>query len=167
MPAQTSYTMDPDRGVEGQLALNSDPDVKSMYNGEGATDMPFGRGVQRDTAVANGKAAKMMSGDNRVVGITVLTQSYENGPFGELSATGVKPGGQLDVVREGLILVKCEGGCTAGDRLFVRYAGGTIGALRATDAGGSTCHDATSEGEWQETGADGDLIWLSVDFLNK
>lgn len=166
MPAQTTYTMDPDRGINGQLGKHAE--CKSMYNNETSTSMPFGRACKRDTTVAGGRAAKMLAANtDTLVGISGFDSVYENGPNGELDTTGVKPGGQVNMLREGMILVLCEGGCTTGDRLWVRATGGTVGALRATDAGSSTCIDATKIGEWQETVSDGQLAWLFVDFSNK
>jgi hypothetical protein len=166
MPAQTSYQNVPDVAVVGQLDQAHDSDVKSMYNGD-VVDVPFARAVKRASLTDRDSAALPSLVGDLIAGVTLRAHVYENGPNGELSTTGVKPAGPMNVAREGRIWVICEDGCNVGDRLWIRFGGGTQGALRATDAGGGTCSDHTKQGEWQTFAAAGAGAWLECDFDNK
>lgn len=175
-PVQTSYLDQiplPYAGLAGDCA---DDSIASFFNTEGAAEIPFGFAVARDNTSpydVNGNGAKLPSAASgaggTLAGVVRHSHAYSNSPNGDLGTTGLKPGAMMDVMRVGRIWAICEDGCSPGDRLWVRYtaAGTGKGSLRSTDAGGSTCIDATTKGEWQTKAAALAVAMIDIDFVNK
>lgn len=175
-PVQTTYLDQiplPYAGLAGDCA---DDSIVGAFNTEGSAEIPFGFAVARDNTapydtLGNGaKLPSAASGAGSVLlGIVRHSHAFSNSPNGDLGTTGLKPGVMMDVMRVGRIWAICEDGCTPGDRLFVRHtvAGTGKGSLRSTDAGGATCLDATTKGEWQTKAAALGVAMIDVDFVNE
>lgn len=179
MSVQTTYLDKPAVAFAGMMADGGNDatgSVKAMYNTEGSAEIPFGFAVARDNTApydVNGNGAKLPSANSgagsQVCGIVRFSHAVSNSPNGWLGSTGLKPGAMMNVLRKGRIWAVCEDGCSAGDRLWVRYtaAGTGKGSCRSTDAGSSTCTDCTALGEWQTKAAALGLAVLEVDFTNE
>ncbi len=172
-PVQTTYTDGlalPYAGLPGDV---SDSVIVPAFNTEASAEIAFGLVVARDNTApydTNGNGAKLPAAStDKLMGIVRHSHAYSNSPNGDLGTTGLKPGAMMNVLRSGRIWAVCEDGCSPGDRLFVRYtaAGTGKGSLRSTDAGGSTCIDATTKGEWVTKAAAGAVAMIDVDFVNK
>lgn len=175
-PVQTTYLDQiplPYPGMPGDSSEGSQ--IVGAFNSD-AVSIPFGFVVARDNTSpydVNGNGAKLPSAASgtggTLLGIVRHSHAFSNSPNGDLDATGLKVGAMMDVLRLGRIWATCEDGCVPGDRLFVRYtaAGTGKGTLRSTDAGGSTCIDATTKGEWQTKASAGAVAMIDVDFINK
>lgn len=161
--AQTTYNLRRDIGIAGDLADSSPADVASMRNDDAAS-MEFGHAVAHASASDEGSADKLTAITGEIVaGIAMRLNSYSDT---QLDADGVVPGNHINVLRKGRIYVKCEDGCSIGDRLFIRAvaSGGEIaGALRAS-ADGSDTIDSSTQGEWRTSASAGGLAVLEVDF---
>ena len=176
MPVQTSVAVAPGIAFAGQLADDAENDIITLLNAEASASMPFGSVVAFKTAApASDKDAILPAASTaKLAGILVHRHNYartftlpDGSVAGELDDVGLVVGVTFSTLRHGRIYVICEDGCAPGDNLFIRYAGGTLGACRATDAGGSTCIDATAQGTWLSTAAAGKVAILEVDFRNK
>lgn len=173
MAIQTTYLDQAPLPSAGVIAEpNPEPPVTAIST-EGSAEIPFGFAVARDNTApydVNGNGAKLPAGGADVLlGIVRHSHAYSNSPSGDLGVSGLKPGSVMSVQRRGRIWGICEDGCVPGNRLFVRYtvAGTGKGSLRATDAGGSTCIDATTKGEWQTKAAALGVAVLEIDFINE
>jgi len=168
---QTSYSQTMAIGIEGQLADDSDHYVIPMHNEEASAEIAFGRAVKRGSTDPQKGALLPSAETDKIVGITVHSHEYSRGwDDALLGDTGVKSGGPLSVLRRGRILVVCEDGCTAGDRLWVRAVGSTppeyLGGLNNADDS-TDMIDCTKQGQWLTTASAGGLAVLEVDFLNE
>lgn len=169
MSVQTTYSDARAKGVQGQLL--SDPAQSSIYsrfNAEASAEIAMGRAVKfgaTDDAVLLPAAET-----DKIFGIVLHTDRYDNGPNGELGTTGLKPKAMMDVLRRGRVLVVCEDGCAPGDRLWVRaVAGGDpefLGGLNNADDS-TDMVDCTKQGVWMTTATAGGLAELEVDFTNE
>lgn len=171
---QTSVLVTPARAFAGMLADDAKNDTITMRNSD-SVSMPFGAMVayltsspatEQDTILPAASTAK-------IVGPLVHKHNYartftlpDGTVAGELDATGLVVGVSFAVLRQGRIWVICEDGCNPGDRLFIRFSGGTLGASRSTDAGGSTCINANNQGQWLTKASAGGIAKLEVDFRN-
>lgn len=175
MPVQTSVSTAPAIAFAGQLADDAENDIITLLNAEASASIPFGSIVSFKTAapVSDKDAILTAAAGNKKAGIVVHRHNYAkaftmNGvTVGEMDDTGLLVGITFSCLRSGRIFVICEDGCNVGDPLFVRYAGGTLGAARSTDAGGSTCTDLTNVGTWLSKAGAGGIAKLEVDFRNK
>lgn len=172
-PVQTSYLDQiplPYAGLAGDASEGTQ--IVGAFN-TGAAEIPFGFVVARDNTSpydVNGNGAKLPAlAADKLLGIVRHSHAFSNGVGGDLGTTGLKQGAMMDVMRVGRIWAICEDGCSPGDRLFVRHtaAGTGAGSLRSTDAGGSTCIDATTKGEWQTKAAALGVAMIDIDFVNK
>lgn len=173
-PVQTSYLDNPPLPYAGLAGDASEgTQIVGAFNTEASAEIPFGFVVARDNTSpydVNGNGAKLPAAStDKLLGVTRHSHAFSNSPNGDLGSTGLKPGAMMDVLRLGRIWAACEDGCSPGDRLFVRYtsAGTGKGTLRSTDAGGSTCIDATTKGEWQTKASAGAVAMIDIDFINK
>ena len=173
MPVQTTYLDRAGLGYAGEIADGGAAEVAPAFNTEAATSIPFGFAVARDNTApygVSGNGAKLPASAGDVIyGLVRMSHAYSNSVNGDLDAVGLKPGAVMNVVRKGRIWAICEDGCAPGARLFVRYtaAGAGKGTCRATDAGGSTCLDVTTKGEWQTTASALGLAILDLDCVSK
>jgi hypothetical protein len=175
MPVQTSVSVAPAIAFAGQLADDAENDAITLLNAEASASMPFGSIVAFKTAapVSEKDAILPAASTAKIAGIIIHRHNYAkafpmNGvTVGELDDTGLLVGIPFSCLRSGRIFVICEDGCNPGDPLFVRYAGGTLGAARSTDAGSSTCTDLTNRGTWLSKASAGGIAKLEVDFRNK
>lgn len=175
MEVQTTYSEDRAIGYAGMLDSNLAHDIITMKNAEASASIAFGRAVVFKPAATSDKDATLPTADTQVVaGIVVHSHNYAavwtdlNGTsYGELDATGVKPGALLNVLRRGRILVVCEDGCTAGQPLFIRHvAAGApefLGGLNSADDA-TDMIDMTGKGTWLSAASAGGLAWLDVNF---
>lgn len=174
MPVQTSVSVAPAIAFAGQLADDAENDAITLLNAD-SVSMPFGSIVAFKTAapVSDKDAVLTASAAAKLAGIIIHRHNYAkaftmNGvSVGELDDTGLLVGITFSCLRSGRIFVICEDGCNPGDPLFVRYAGGTLGAARSTDAGGLTCTNLTNVGTWLTKATAGGIAKLEVDFRNK
>jgi hypothetical protein len=170
---QSSYTDKPAFAFPGTLGAG--PHFKLPgKNTEASASIPFGTAVAFKPAPTTDIDVYLpAAGTDKIKGILYRSDSYarswtdDAGTHGELDSTGVLPGVIMDLLVSGLIWVTCEDGCNVNDHLFVRYAGGTKGALRSTDAGGSTCLDCTTQGQWLSKASAASGAWLKANFSNK
>lgn len=176
MSVQTSVLVAPSTAFAGMLADDAKNDRITLRNEEASASMPFGSIVAFKTSspAAAEDAILPAASTAKLAGIIVHRHNYERTftlpdgtTVGELDATGLVTHVPFSALRSGRIYVICEDGCNVGDRLFVRYSGGTLGAARSTDAGGSTCIDATNQGQWLSVASAGGIALLEVDFRNK
>lgn len=176
-PVQSTYLDNPPLPYAGLAGDGSEgTQIVGAFNTEASAEIAFGLAVVRDNTApydVNGNGAKLPSAASGagsvLLGIVRHSHAFSNSPGGDLGTTGLKPGTMMDIMRVGRIWAICEDGCSPGDRLFVRHtaAGTGRGSLRATDAGGATCLDATTKGEWQTKAAALGVAMIDVDFINK
>lgn len=176
MPVQTSITVAPSVAFAGQLYDAAQNDMMTLKNAEASASMPFGAIVAFKTSspTSDKDAILPAASTAKAAGVIVHRHNYartftlpDGTVAGELDSTGLVVGVTFSALRSGRIYVICEDGCNVGDRLFIRYSGGTLGAARSTDAGGSTCIDATNQGQWLTKASAGAIAVLEVDFRNK
>jgi hypothetical protein len=173
MPIQTTYLDQAPLPFAGVIAESETEPPVTAINTEVSAEVPFGYAVARDNTApydVNGNGAKLPAGGADVLlGIVRHSHAYSNSPSGDLGTVGLKPGAVMSVQRKGRIWAVCEDGCSPGARLFVRHtvAGAGKGTLRATDAGGGTCIDATTKAEWQTKAAALGVAILEIDFTNE
>lgn len=159
MSVQTTYETNFTAGLPGMPADASEPESYAYLNQEASAEIAFGQAVcfgSLDQAALSPDA-----GADKIIGIVMRSHAY---PVPEgLGDTGIKPGYMMRVAHKGRMYVTCEGGCTRGDRLYIRHTGGTEGALRAS-ADSSNTTDSTNQGRWLTSAADGALAVLEFDF---
>lgn len=178
MSVQTTFSDAPAVGYAGMLDSNVAHDIVTMINAEASASMPFGTGIVfKGTSPTTAKDALLPATENDVpVGILVHSHNYARTwtndagtVYGELDSTGVKPGGMLNILRRGRILVICEDGCEIGDKLWIRCTVGSpagtefLGSLNSADEG-TEMIDATTKGTWMSNASAGGLAWLDVNF---
>jgi hypothetical protein len=176
MSVQTTFSDAPAIGYAGTLDTNLAHDVITMINAEASASIAFGRAVKfKDTVTTDKDAVLPAAETDTVLGIVLHAYTYApewtdvttGTTYGQLDTTGVVPGAFLNVLRRGRVLVVCEDGCEAGDKLWVRaVAAGDpvfLGGLNSADDG-TDMIDCTSKGTWMTSAAAGGLAWLDVNF---
>ncbi|RLC88282.1 MAG: hypothetical protein DRJ03_03275 [Chloroflexi bacterium] len=153
MPVQTTYALRIDRAYAGLLdQLNPH---ETLTRTAEAGDISFGLAVVQGTDPGQGKLATATAGVFR--GITILRHWGTNDINKVLT---YKENRDMDLVRSGIIFVKTEDACVAGDPVFFRHTaggGGTIlGSLR-TDADTATA-DQISGAAFLEAGIAGAIV---------
>lgn len=175
MPVQSFIPLNPAIGFAGQVADGVAFDAITLKNAD-TVSMPFGAIVSFKTAGATSDKDAILTASTGAIlaGILMHKHSYErtwtlpDGTIaGELDAVGLVVGVTFSTMRKGHIYVVCEDGCTVGAKLWVRYAGGTLGAARSTDAGGSTCLSAITQGTWLSNTLATNVGKLEIDFASK
>lgn len=171
MAIQTTYTNKPVLGIEGQLADGGEHDIMPMYNSEASAEIGFGRAVKFGSTSGTDQDALLPTAETDIIaGIVVFDHSHSSSAGGDLGTVGIRPQGMLNVLRKGRILVKCEDGCTPGQRLWVRAVGSTppeyLGGLNSADDS-TDMIDCTNQGVWLTTAAAEGLAVLEVDFTNR
>jgi hypothetical protein len=176
MALQTTYTDTPPIAFPGTLGAGPRVTLPAKQ-AEASVSVPFGTAMafRPSGATSDLDATLPANSTDTIMGILYRSNGYapswtdSNGTQGELDSVGVRPGTLIDLLCEGMIYVTCEDGCSPASRLWVRYttAGAGKGALRASDAGGSTTMDCTKQGEWLSTATAGNLAWLKVNFTAK
>lgn len=159
MAVQTTYPENMPIGFAGQIVKNDS--TIALTNGEASAELAFGQAINWGSTDGT-----VLSPDNLADVICGLVGHRHGYADAELGTTGVKPGAVIEVVRKGQMVVKCENGCTVGQRLYVRIAGGTEGALRSAADGVNTI-DSTGQGVWLSAAAADGLALLEFDFTNK
>jgi hypothetical protein len=176
MSVQTSVALAPAIAFAGQIADGVAFDAITLKNAEASASMPFGAIVAFKTSspTSDKDAILPAAAGALLAGVLLHKHNYErtwtmpDGTVaGELDATGLVVGVTFSCMQKGHVYVVCEDGCTVGAKLWVRYATGTLGAARSTDAGGSTCIDATTRGTWLSTALAAGIAKLACDFLSK
>lgn len=174
MSVQNSVLVAPSIAFAGMLVDGAATNAITMKNAEASASMPFGAIVSFKSGGATDKDAVLPAASTaKLTGVIIHRHNYERTftlpdgtTVGELDSTGLLVGITFSCLVAGRIYVICEDGCNPGDRLFVRYAGGTLGAARSTDAGGSTCINANNQGRWLTKATAGNVAVLEVDFRN-
>lgn len=175
MAIQTTYSTGPVKAFAGMKADNS-PSTTTVMKNTDVVSIPFGAIVAYDTSspTSDDDVNLPAASNANLKGIFVHEHDFERtfnladgSVVGEIDSVGLTVNGIGALARAGAFFVTCEDGCNPGDRLFVRFSGGTLGAARSTDAGGSTCIDATTKGQWDSTAAAGALAILRFDFTRK
>lgn len=171
MSVQTSYGVTRTIAIEGQLADNGPHDVIPLFNGESSAKINFGRAVKWNGT--DGLSAKLPAAESDIVaGIVVHANQYSTGSDGELTSTGLIPGAMMSVLRKGRVWVMARTAVVAGvSRLWVRAVSSetgyeVYGGLEDADDGTDTI-DCTACGVFLDTGAQGALVRLEVDFTNE
>jgi hypothetical protein len=171
MPMQTDYSDAPAKAVAGQIACNLlDAEIISGYNAEASASIPFGRAVECASAT-DPRAMKLPDSEtDKIVGFTCRSHSIQSGERGELDdAAGVKVGGQLNVMTDGVIWVVVHSGCAPYQKLWVRAVGGganeLLGGAENADDGTDTI-DCTGQGRFVSYAAADGLAKLAIDFTN-
>ncbi len=164
MAVQTEVKDRPDQGHEGSPTGNRQNLVENMRNDEASAEVLFGHAVKHGSTTDEYSALNLtaITGE-RVAGIVQFSHKYSDLELGD---DGLLPDAELNVAREGRLLVRCEDGCNVGDPLFIRAVatgGENPGALRAT-ADGSDTIDMTLAGSWRTSAAAGELAVLEFDF---
>lgn len=172
MSIQTSITASPAQGYAGTLDTAFPRQIATARNAD-SVSIGFGKGVVWDpSAPATDRDVTLpVSQTDKVMGIVVHSHAYSRtwtdssgGVHGDLDATGLVPGVVMGILRQGRILVTAGSTVVAGtNRLYVRRAGGTLGALEgAADA--TNMIDCTGQGVWMSSVSSGSLAWLEVNF---
>lgn len=117
---QTSYTQDQAIGFAGQLADLSFKRVVSALNKEGVA-IPFGVAVTKRTAA--GEYELPDAAGDKIYGIVV--HSHDVDQNGLTGVEGVAEGGTMNVLEEGVVLVKVEEAVDAHDDVYVRHTAHT------------------------------------------
>lgn len=175
MTVQSTFGDNPAIGYAGTLDSNLAHDVITMKNAEASASIPFGYAVKfKDTVTTDKDAVLPAAETDKILGIVLRSDTYgvawtdlDGTVYGQLDATGVKPGAFLNILRRGRILVTAEDAVEAGDKLWVRCTTGgvgeIIGGLTNADEGTETI-DCTAVGTWMSSAAAGGLAWLDVNF---
>lgn len=172
---QTSYSSAPAIGYAGLLEGNIDQDVITLKNVEVSASMPIGSGIcwKTSSPASDIDALLPAAQADLVAGIVAHSNTYAPAwtdaagvVHGDLASGGLVTGTIMNVLRTGKILVVAGTAVAPGDRLYVRRAGGTLGALENA-ADSTNMIDCTKQGQWLTTAALGGLAWLQVDFTNK
>ncbi|SRR5258707_258302 len=103
-------------------------DIRSLVNTD-VLNVPFGVAVAQGNIGTNGdNAAVLPSGSTfKFLGAVAHSHTYDNGPNGLLTPTGLKPTAVLDVLSQGRIWVLVEEAVNAEDPAFVRFVAGPGG----------------------------------------
>lgn len=175
MSVQTTFSDAPAAGYAGMLDSNVDHDIITMINAEASASIDFGLAVKfKDTVTTDKDAVLPAAEGDSILGIVVHSHNYApqwtdvstGTTYGELKSDGLAPGAMLNVLRRGRILVICDSGCEAGDKLWVRAVAGVgerLGACENADDSTDTI-DCTAKGTWLTSAAAGELAWLDVNF---
>lgn len=162
MSVQTTYNAAPPTSYEGTIYdADGNEDCRIAINKEASASIAFGRATKFYNAGGDDAVRLPTNAADVIKGIAVLSHA-----IGALDAVGVQINEVFNVMREGRVSVVCENGCVPGDRLFIRCAAGTLGALRSA-ADGSNTIDATAQGQWESTAAAGERAILAVNFKTK
>lgn len=176
MAIQTTYSAAPAVGFAGEKADNKPQRTVGAKNAEASAAMPFGAIVAFKTSSPTSDKDSILPAatTSKLMGLVAFGNDFERtfttldgSTVGELNTVGLLPGSEFVAIEAGTYWVTCEDGCVPGDRLFVRISGGTLGAARSTDAGTSSCIDATNCGKWLTTATAGTVAKLEFDFLAK
>ena len=175
MTVQSTFSSTgPAIGYTGTLDSNLAHDVVTMINAESSSSIGFGLAVKfKDTVTTDQDAVLPAAQADKVLGVMLRADTYgvawtdlSSNTFGQLDSNGVKPGGFLNILKRGRVLVTCQSGCEAGDKLYVRAISGTstvIGGLEnAADA--AKMIDCTASGTWMTSATAGSLAWLDINF---
>lgn len=186
--SQTTITFPLQVALAGQLADTLDNDCLPYTSVESSALIPFGVMLRWVSAGAAGdySCANLSSSSDVLVGPSVLSFVYDDGPNGELvnvdptggNNVGLKPKTTLNVLRKGRIYVLVEEAVNANDRAFVRFAvstafpNGLIGGFRKSqDATGpsssNTCIDVTDKCQYLTSASAGGFAVLDVNMLIK
>lgn len=160
-------------GREGQIAY-ADPGtfVASGWNAEASASLLIGKAAKVDTTEKSGRSIKALaSTGDAVSGVVTSGESYAPGTTGDIDAagTGIKPGGKVNLLVCGPVLVKVEEAVYPEDRGFCRVvADGSeeIGAWRKS-SDSSDCIDCSKQTKFLTGAGAGELAVLWVDFRNK
>ncbi len=175
MTVQSTFSNAPAIGYAGTLDSNLAHDVITMKNAEASSSIAFGRAVKfKDTVTSDKDAVLPAAETDKILGIVLRADTYgvkwtdlDGNSYGQLDSTGVMPGGFLNVLRRGRVLVVCEDAVEAGDKLWVRaVAGGDpefLGGLNNADDS-TDMIDCTANGTWMTSASAGGLAWLDVNF---
>lgn len=180
MSVQTTYSTGPATAIAGMKADLS-PDATTTSKNADVVSIAFGSVVAFKTSSPTSDKDVILPAAStaKLKGIVVYHADFartltliDGTVVGELDSTGLTVGTLFETAVSGAYDVICEDGCVPGDRLFVRFATsagpvGTVGACRSTDAGSSTCIDATAVGRWESTAAAGAIAKLRFDFGRK
>lgn len=149
---QLAYTQNPQAGMHGMLADNTQHDiVTGIHPNSASVDLEVGVFVCRNSTVAGredevklpASAADVNSGGGR--GFSLGTAVHINPDvIGDNNArSSYRPGEALPVVKRGTMYIRCETAYTAGDKVYVRHA---VGAVPATNRLGRIRKDVDDPG---------------------
>lgn len=177
MAIQTTVSARPAKGFAGMLDTAFPHTIATAVNGETSASIPFGKAVIWDPTTPATDISVTLPATTQtdpVMGLVVYRPNYAKSwtdgagtTYGELDATGLRPGVIMGVLRKGRMLVTAASTVVAGvSRLYVRAVAGlgeTLGALE--DAADSTdMINCTNQGQWMTSATAGELAWIEVDF---
>lgn len=123
MSVQDSYTINPTKAFAGMIADQRPREIDSKV-WEGTASGRFGIFAARGTATGQAKLPTTNS-LAAMLGPIVASHTSELGRANGVSDTTIEiaAGAPLNVMREGNIYVETENACTAGNDVYVRFAG--------------------------------------------
>ena len=174
MSVQTTYNRAPAAAYAGMLAGNGPQTIITMVNAEASLAIPFGTPVARKTSSpATDRDGILMAGSDVIAGIVVHSHDYartftlpDGTVAGDLSATGLVPGAELQVLTAGLIWVKVKTAVAPGDAVYFSdsRAPGAVYDLgqefgKTADSGYAT---AITNASWESSSAAGGFAKLRL-----
>lgn len=166
MAAQTTFPLTRTIGLPGSRTGNGPTIVEPMRNDEATAEIPFGSAVKHASATDE-RSAKLLTSitTEKVAGILHRSDTYATTQLGD---DGVKPTYELNIMRQGRLLVACEDGCSVGDPLHIRVivTGAEVSGALLAAADGSDTIDASANGTWRTSAVAGGLAELEFNFTN-
>ncbi len=160
---QTSVTLNPSAGADGQLNQGVDHFVETGHCDE-ATGIPFGRAVVLKSA-ANKEYDLPASGAEASASPGVAVR---NPTLPTATAGSYEDGDDMSVCRSGVVTVQVEDAVTKGSTVFVRHTAGAtltaLGRFRSDDGDEGAGALASSRPGWEylESGAAGAYVRLYI-----
>ena len=160
---QTSVTLNPSAGADGQLNQGVDHFVETGYCDE-ATGIPFGRAVVLKSA-ANKEYDLPSSGAEASASPGIAVR---NPTLPTATAGSYEDGDDMSVCRSGVVTVQVEDAVTKGSTVFVRHTAGAtltaLGRFRSDDGDEGAGPLAASRPGWEylESGAAGAYVRVYV-----
>ena len=176
MSFQTSISVAPALGYAGMVDAGAPNYFVTGRNDEASASIPFGKAVVWDPSSPATDISVTLPANQTdpVMGIVAFSQRHsrawvgaDGNTYGELDATGLRPGTIMNVLRKGRILVVAASTVVAGvSKLYVRRTatgGEALGDLEDA-ADGTDMIDCSTKGTWMTSATAGSLAWLEVDF---
>ena len=153
---QTSITDAPEIGLEGQIATSETRDLITATIT--APDLQAGLWTCRDAG--NGTAKKIgnagSAAASEILGVIHRDQARE-------PSLDLPLGSEIAIVRRGVVYVRTESACTAGQPVFVRHtlAPGTVNGASRHDADGANAV-AVSGARFRNSAGAGEIVAIEI-----
>ena len=182
MSVQTSFSDTPAIAFAGMLADGAENDLITLLNAESSASMAFGSAVAfKPSGTYDSDGTVPANSTDKIAGILVHSHAHarqvslvgtdgNTTTMGDLSTTGVAPGGKLDILRKGRVWITTVTACVPGDRGYVSYNGtgtATAAGLVAQTSDSSHTIDSTSQIVYLTSASANGLAMIEVDFTNK